>query len=67
MGVAINLFAVTEMVGLSYGGTSLSISCSLLEIWWLKLQLKSVADAEFFEGGFCCNIARKFEATPTVD
>ena len=29
------------MVSLCYGGISLSISCSLREIWWLKLQLKS--------------------------
>ena len=40
MGVAINQFAVREMVGLSYGATSLFTMCSVLEIWWLKLQLK---------------------------
>ena len=41
MGVAMNKFAVRETVGLAIGATSLSISCSFLEMWWLKLQLKS--------------------------
>ena len=40
MGVATNYFAVREIVDLSSGGTCLSISSSLLEIWWFKLQLK---------------------------
>ena len=31
---------VREIVHLSSGGTFLSIYCSLLEIWWLKLKLK---------------------------
>ena len=37
---------VREMDGLhvSYGGTSLSIPFSLLEIWWLKLQVKSCSE-----------------------
>ena len=44
MGVAINYFAVREMVGLFYGATSLFTTCSVLEIWWLKLQLKSCSE-----------------------
>ena len=32
------------MVGLSYGATSLFTTCSVLEIWWLKLQLKSCSE-----------------------
>ena len=40
MGVPINQFAVREMVGLSCGTTSLFTTCSVLEIWWLKLQPK---------------------------
>ena len=44
MGVAINWFAVRDMVGLSYGATSLFTTCSVLEIWWLKLQLKSCSE-----------------------
>ena len=32
------------MVGLSYGATSLFTTCIVLEIWWLKLQLKSCSE-----------------------
>ena len=32
------------MVGLSYGATSLFTTCSVLEIWWLKLQIKSCSE-----------------------
>ena len=32
------------MVGLSYGAMSLFTTCSVLEIWWLKLQLKSCSE-----------------------
>ena len=32
------------MVSLSYGATSLFTTCSVLEIWWLKLQLKSCSE-----------------------
>ena len=32
------------MVDLSYGATSLFTTCSVLEIWWLKLQLKSCSE-----------------------
>ena len=32
------------MVGLSYGATSLFTTCGVLEIWWLKLQLKSCSE-----------------------
>ena len=32
------------MVGLSYGANSLFTTCSVLEIWWLKIQLKSCSE-----------------------
>ena len=44
MGVAINQFAVREIVDLSYGATFLFTTCSVLEIWWLKLQLKTCSE-----------------------
>ena len=44
MGVAINWFAVKEVVALSSGRTSLLISCIPLEIWWLKLQPQSYSE-----------------------
>ena len=40
MGVAINWFAVREMVALHYGATFLSISCCLLDTKQAKIQLK---------------------------
>ena len=41
MGVVINQFAVREMADLLCGGTFLSISCCLLEIELVELQLNS--------------------------